>query len=110
MYEPIHPPDALDKNIPQSKHLGELETNSANLLRIENENLRRTRDELRVEQARKQMPPLDRILSLRDMEVNLISRKFFSPPVNHIISDRALPDKYFRTKPLRITRLLLTTR
>ncbi|KJA29265.1 hypothetical protein HYPSUDRAFT_32665 [Hypholoma sublateritium FD-334 SS-4] len=80
VYEPIHPPDALDKNIPQSKHLGKLEASSANLLRIEKENLRQSRDELRVEQARKQMPPLDRILSLRDME-NV---------AKHILSHKAL--------------------
>ncbi|KAF8203685.1 FMN-dependent dehydrogenase-domain-containing protein [Pholiota molesta] len=68
VYEPIHPPDALDNNLESSKHLGPLEAGAADSIQKNRQNVRKTADELRVEQARKRMPPLDRILSLSDME------------------------------------------
>ncbi|PPQ89391.1 hypothetical protein CVT25_002209 [Psilocybe cyanescens] len=67
-YEPIHPPDALDKNLPASKHLGFLSSESVDTIRQERLKLKKTKDELRVEFARRRMPPLNRILSLPDME------------------------------------------
>ncbi|KAF9532062.1 FMN-dependent dehydrogenase-domain-containing protein [Crepidotus variabilis] len=69
VYEPIHPPDALKKNLPASKHLGSLTQESIRVIDEQNDNREKTKDELRVEQARKKMPPLDRILSLADMEI-----------------------------------------
>lgn len=71
VYEPIHPPDALEKNLPPSKHLGPLGLNSIHLLNEERQNTKKTRDEIRVEEARRKMPPLSRILNLSDMEVIL---------------------------------------
>jgi len=68
-YEPIHPPDALDKNLPLSKHLGSLDSNAAHLITQAQQNRARTKEELRVEGALKQRPPLNRILNLADMEV-----------------------------------------
>ncbi|KAH9486795.1 Cytochrome b2, mitochondrial [Psilocybe cubensis] len=67
-YEPIHPPDALDKNLPASKHLGYLNGESINILQQEKLKAKKTKDERRVELARQRMPPLSRILSLMDME------------------------------------------
>ncbi|KAF5374785.1 hypothetical protein D9758_000147 [Tetrapyrgos nigripes] len=67
-YEPIHPKNALEKNLPPSKHLGQLDSGSSSTLKKAKENRKKTKDELRVEQALKQRPPLHRILSLADME------------------------------------------
>ncbi|KAF8167968.1 FMN-dependent dehydrogenase-domain-containing protein [Crassisporium funariophilum] len=68
VYEPIHPPDALDRNLPSSKHLGPLADLAAQAIAREKQAIKKTVDELRVEQARRRMPPLNRILSLMDME------------------------------------------
>ncbi|KAH9857912.1 FMN-dependent dehydrogenase-domain-containing protein [Lenzites betulinus] len=67
-YDPIHPPDALDKNLPPEKHLGVLDSTSASVVKDAAENRPKTRDELRVEAAQAAKPPLSRVLSLRDME------------------------------------------
>ncbi|KAJ6554423.1 FMN-dependent dehydrogenase-domain-containing protein [Mycena capillaripes] len=68
VYEPIHPRDALQKNLPSSKHLGPLSAGAAQSVAHDQENRKKTKDELRVEQAQLQRPPLGRIMSLSDME------------------------------------------
>ena len=70
-YVPIHPPDALDKNLPPEKHLGELNNAAASAVREAEQNRKKTKDELRVEAAQKAKPPLSRILSLWDIEVRI---------------------------------------
>ncbi|EEB86771.1 hypothetical protein MPER_16150, partial [Moniliophthora perniciosa FA553] len=67
-YEPIHPKDALENNLPASKHLGPVDAAASKTLTQEKAQRKRTKDELRVEEAMKQRPPLHQILSLRDME------------------------------------------
>ncbi|CDO72371.1 hypothetical protein BN946_scf184977.g70 [Trametes cinnabarina] len=67
-YEPIHPPDALDKHLPPEKHLGVLDTASASAIKEAAQNRPKTKDELRVEAAQASKPPLSRMLSLRDIE------------------------------------------
>ncbi|TDL23321.1 hypothetical protein BD410DRAFT_839202 [Rickenella mellea] len=67
-YEPIHPPDALDKNLPPEKHLGDLDAEGVSATRSAQENKKPTLDELRIEKAHKEKPPLSRILTLRDIE------------------------------------------
>ncbi|KAI0639264.1 FMN-dependent dehydrogenase-domain-containing protein [Trametes polyzona] len=67
-YEPIHPPDALDKNLPPENHLGVLDSASATAVKEAAENRPKTKDELRVEAAQAAKPPLSRMLSLRDIE------------------------------------------
>ncbi|KAF4623588.1 hypothetical protein D9613_001923 [Agrocybe pediades] len=67
-YDPIHPPDALDKNLDPSKHLGPLDSASEQTIAHAKDNVKKTKDEIRVEQARKRMPPLNRILNLQDIE------------------------------------------
>ncbi|KAK0208354.1 hypothetical protein DFS33DRAFT_1371792 [Desarmillaria ectypa] len=67
-YEPIHPPDALERNLPPSKHLGPLNNDVALHMEELRANRKKTKDELRVEQALRERPPLNRILSLLDME------------------------------------------
>ena len=69
VYEPIHPPDTLEKNLPLSKHMGPLTENAIQTIAQDQQAVTKTRDALRVEQARKKMPPLNRILNLQDMEV-----------------------------------------
>ncbi|KAF8898601.1 FMN-dependent dehydrogenase-domain-containing protein [Infundibulicybe gibba] len=66
-YEPIHPPDALDRNLPLSKHLGPLSSDAALVTAHNIHSRQKTKDELRVEQAHARRPPLSRILSLADM-------------------------------------------
>ncbi|KAI0651715.1 FMN-dependent dehydrogenase-domain-containing protein [Trametes meyenii] len=67
-YEPIHPPDALDKNLPPEKHLGVLDSASSSAVQEAAQNRPKTKDELRVEAAHAAKLPLSRMLSLRDIE------------------------------------------
>lgn len=67
-YEPIHPLDALEKYLPSSKHLGSLNPDAIQAIALERQSKQKTKDEIRVENARKLRPPLSRILSLADME------------------------------------------
>ena len=69
VYKPIHPLDALEKNLPLSKHLGPLTDKAIQIVAQDQQAVHKTRDALRVEHARKRMPPLNRILNLKDMEV-----------------------------------------
>ncbi|KAF7784430.1 hypothetical protein Agabi119p4_595 [Agaricus bisporus var. burnettii] len=66
-YEPIHPKDALEKNLPSSKHLGPISAQAGQILSQKSH--KKTKDEQRIEEAAKRKPPLERILSLRDMEL-----------------------------------------
>ena len=68
-YKPIHPDDALEKNLPKEKHLGSIDANAARKIREADANRRKTRDEIRMEQAKLNKPPLKRVLTLQDMEV-----------------------------------------
>lgn len=68
-YEPIHPPDALEKNLPPEKHLGALAAEDAQALQKVNEERKKTKDELRMAKAQKEKPPLSRILNAQEMEV-----------------------------------------
>ncbi len=68
-YEPIHPPDALDKHLPREKHLGSLDSAAASAVKEAAQNRRKTKDELRVEAAHAAKPPVSRMLSLWDIEV-----------------------------------------
>ncbi|KZT06829.1 uncharacterized protein LAESUDRAFT_138709 [Laetiporus sulphureus 93-53] len=67
-YEPIHPPDALDKNLPPEKHLGDIDVAGVQALQKERASRQKTRDEIRVEEAVARKPRINRILSLWDME------------------------------------------
>lgn len=67
-YVPIHPSDALDKNLAPEKHLGILDSESINRLKESGKNKVQTKDELRVEEALKAKPPLQRIVNVEDME------------------------------------------
>ncbi|KAJ3749386.1 FMN-dependent dehydrogenase-domain-containing protein [Lentinula detonsa] len=72
-YEPIHPPDAIQQYLSPSQHLGGLKGADVRDLRAQERQRKRTQDEIRVEQAMKQRPPLNRILNLADMET--VARK-----------------------------------
>ncbi|RPD81856.1 hypothetical protein L226DRAFT_528087 [Lentinus tigrinus ALCF2SS1-7] len=75
-YEPIHPPDALDKNLPREKHLGSLDSAAASAVKEAAQNRRKTQDELRVAAAHAAKLPLSRMLSLWDIED--VARKVLS--------------------------------
>lgn len=77
-YKSIHPEDALEKNLAEDKHLGSVDIDAIREIRRTDANRKKTQDELRVEQARLDKPPLKRILTLQDMEVRLGKR--FSYP------------------------------
>ncbi|OCH96387.1 hypothetical protein OBBRIDRAFT_718882 [Obba rivulosa] len=68
VYEPIHPPDAIDKNLSRDKHLGQLDTVAAQRISKERESRKKTKDETRMEEAEARKPPLSRILNLREFE------------------------------------------
>ncbi|KAF7966951.1 hypothetical protein HWV62_36374 [Athelia sp. TMB] len=68
VYDPIHPPDALDKNLPKDKHLGALNSAAAEAAAQNAANRVKTKDEQRVEKAQREKPSLSRILNLYDME------------------------------------------
>jgi hypothetical protein len=67
-FVPIHSPSALEEHLPAPRHLGLLtkaSVSALNQLKVK----QKTKDELRIELARKRMLPLSRILNLEDMEV-----------------------------------------
>lgn len=68
-YSPIHPKDALEKNLAKDKHLGSVDADAAREIQQADANRKKTKDELRMEQAKQDKPPLGRILHLQDMEV-----------------------------------------
>ena len=68
-YELIHPPNTLDKTLSRSQHLGELDAAAINTMIMEAEKRRKTQDELRVEKAQRQKPPLNHILNIKEMDV-----------------------------------------
>ncbi|KAJ7786460.1 FMN-dependent dehydrogenase-domain-containing protein [Mycena metata] len=86
-YEPIHPPDALEKNLPSSKHLGSLSASAAQSISHDQQNRKKTKDEVRVEEALSQRPPLVRIMSLADMEA--VARKVLSTKAESYYSSAA---------------------
>ncbi|KAF5390214.1 hypothetical protein D9757_002803 [Collybiopsis confluens] len=69
-YEPIHPSDALEKNLAPSQHLGPVNDDAASAIEKDVAARKQTKDELRVVNALKQRPPLNRIISLADMEAS----------------------------------------
>ncbi|CAA7266569.1 unnamed protein product [Cyclocybe aegerita] len=111
VYEPIHPPDALEKNLPLSKHLGPLSADAVEAMEKQRESAKKTQDEIRVEQARKRMPPLIRILNLTDMENvarQILSHKawaYYSSAsddgITNIENARAFNRFFFRARVMR---------
>lgn len=69
VYKPIHPKDALEKNLAKEKHLGFVDADAVREIQKADANRKKTKDEVRMEQAKKDKPPLGRILTLQDMEV-----------------------------------------
>ncbi|KAF9529723.1 FMN-dependent dehydrogenase-domain-containing protein [Crepidotus variabilis] len=62
-YDPIHPPDAITTNLPPQKHLGPVEPNTVEKVKIE------ITDEEKERQVRvSNRPHLDEILNLHDFE------------------------------------------
>ncbi|PPQ98738.1 hypothetical protein CVT26_010038 [Gymnopilus dilepis] len=111
VYDPIHPPDALDKNLPPTKHLGPIDSKAADVIAKERSSLALTKDEIRVEEARKRMPPLRRILNLTDMEKvaeQILSHKAFAyyssasdDEITNIENARAFTRYFFKARVMR---------
>lgn len=111
-YEPIHPPDALDKNLPREKHLGDLDSSSIAALSDARQHRKKTEDELRIEREQANKPPISRILTLQEMEVrpppiasSQVPRRLNGPYVNvHRTSHIKLsPVRPGHTIPQRLT-------
>jgi L-lactate dehydrogenase (cytochrome) len=81
VYQPIHPKDALKDNLPASKHLGPVDSRTAAALDVFQQNRTKTKDELRVEKALKERPPLDHILNIAEIEVGRFLKKFTPQPI-----------------------------
>ena len=62
-YEPIHPPDTLDKYLPKDKHLG-----SVNMDIVEQEEKEESPEEKERQERMKMMPPLEACYNLMDFE------------------------------------------
>lgn len=62
-YDPIHPPDTLDKYLDQSKHLGEVDMSS-----VEKEEKEDDPEEIERQERIKQMPILEQCYNLMDFE------------------------------------------
>ena len=62
-YEPIHPPDTLDKYLDQSKHLGEVDLST-----VEREQEEVDPDEADRQERIKRMPILEQCYNLMDFE------------------------------------------
>jgi L-lactate dehydrogenase (cytochrome) len=58
----------LEKHLPPEKHLGKLREDAREILDLRRTSRKKSADELRVEEAQRAKPPLNRILSLRDLE------------------------------------------
>ena len=62
-YEPIHPPDTLDKYLPKDKHLG-----AVNMTTVKQEAKEESPEEKARQERIKQMPPLEACYNLMDFE------------------------------------------
>ena len=62
-YEPIHPPDTLDKYLPKEKHLGEVDMST-----VEQEEKEEDPEEADRQERIKYMPILDQCFNLMDFE------------------------------------------
>ncbi len=62
-YEPIHPPDTLDKYLPKDKHLGQV-----NMDTVEKEEKEESPEEKDRQERIKMMPPLEACYNLMDFE------------------------------------------
>ncbi|KAJ3917614.1 FMN-dependent dehydrogenase-domain-containing protein [Lentinula edodes] len=67
-YEPIHPSDAIQQYLSSAQRLGPLNSTDIQDLEAQERKRERTEDEIKVEQAMKQRPPLNRLLNLADIE------------------------------------------
>jgi len=111
VYDPIHPPDALDKHLPRNKHLGPLDKDAALVVAKARENKPMTKDQLRMERAEREKPPLSRILNLKDMEDiarKVLSSKAFAyyysasdDEITNIENARAFSRFFFRPRVMR---------
>ncbi|KAI6031865.1 FMN-dependent dehydrogenase-domain-containing protein [Pisolithus microcarpus] len=94
-FVPIHPSDTLDKYLPREKHLGALDEGSTRELRAASRNKGKSRDELRVEEAVKDKPPLGRMINVQDIEASFTS----CPPVRNLnIISGDSEGKFFPTR------------
>ncbi|KAH8113974.1 FMN-dependent dehydrogenase-domain-containing protein [Phellopilus nigrolimitatus] len=110
-YEPIHAPDALEKNLPHQFHLGSLSAVAAQAIEHANAEKKKTLDELRVEKAQKERPPLSRVLNVQEMEE--VARKMLSykawayyssagdDAITHMENNRAFSRLFFHARVLR---------
>ncbi|KAL5480695.1 hypothetical protein ACEPAI_9635 [Sanghuangporus weigelae] len=110
-YEPIHPPSAIADNTPPVKHLGSLDAGSAHAISQAKKEKKQTQDEIRVELAQQEKPPLSRVLNALEMEkvaTKILSHKawaFFASAaddgVAHEENIRAFSRFFFNPRVLR---------
>ncbi|KAJ3760979.1 FMN-dependent dehydrogenase-domain-containing protein [Lentinula raphanica] len=105
-YEPIHPSDALDKNLSPSQHLGPLDDTAVESLERAEASKKKTQDELRVEEAMKKRPPLN--LVVQDVAKQVLSYRawaYYSSAADDEISlqenARAFQRFFFKARVMR---------
>ncbi|KAF9654240.1 hypothetical protein BDM02DRAFT_3182063 [Thelephora ganbajun] len=86
-YEPIHPDDALEKNLPKEKCLGPVNAAAKQQLQSEESLHKKTKDEIRVTEAQAKKPPLKCVHTLQDMED--VARSVLSYKANAYYSSAA---------------------
>lgn len=107
-YEPIHPPDTLDRNLPKEKHLGPLDTAGAQELQQARETRRKTKDEMRIEAAQVAKPPLSRVMNLHDLEN--VARKVLSYKALAYYASAADDELTYRENALAFSRFFFHPR
>ena len=70
-FEPVHPPNVLENYLPKDKHLGDIDQESIDILKMQENSKEETEDELRMEREHAAKPALRGILNLQEMEVSL---------------------------------------
>ncbi|KAF8640425.1 hypothetical protein AX17_000091 [Amanita inopinata Kibby_2008] len=100
-FDTFHAPDALERNLPPEKHLGPLVSDGAVVLNRIQEVKVKTSDQLRVEEAQKHKPPLNRILSLADMEAWAYYRSASDDETAYTENARAFARFFFLPRVLR---------
>jgi len=98
IYKPIHPKDALEKNLAKEKRLGSVDADALREIQKAGANREQTKDQLRMDQAKQNKPPLGRILTLQDMED--VARDILSYKANAYYSSAA-DDQITHTENVR---------
>ncbi|KAJ3887196.1 FMN-dependent dehydrogenase-domain-containing protein [Lentinula edodes] len=107
-YDPIHPPDTIQKNLSPSQCLGPLITTTNTTDWKDRVPVEQTQDEMRVEREMKRRPPLNRVLNLADIED--IAKRVLPHPVQAFYSAGTDDEFSLRENPRAFDRFFFHAR